>query len=261
MKGINCPICGAELAVLDNKVCCTNSKCGFSFSRTINANDLLCENHIARIVNDGQLVLDDYPENSHGCNNPIRFYRSGKTVVRERKYTFLEGSCPICGAAMMVTSKGYACYNSVIGSSCSFKIPGILSHRKLSIHETEDFLASRDSILDGFSNEDGKVFSGVLRLNKEKNCVFVDTVVSSCPLCGGKVHVGKSFYACENYRNAQRCHFKVFREIAHHAVTVDELRQLCANGFTNEKISFFKEDGTTFRSKLSLSPIGNASFS
>lgn len=257
MKDLKCPVCGADIAICENKVNCTNEKCGFSFNRKLGASTPLGMEQIAKLINEGQ--LNDIPQTYHGCSNPIRIYRSGRSVIMEHKYVFLESSCPICGGAVMVTSKGFACYNAVVGSTCSFRIPGILSHRKLSIPEIEDFLDGNLSILDGFSNEDGKVFSGILRYNKYKGCVFVDSVVSSCPLCGGRVHVGKSFFACENYKNAN-CHFKVFREIAHHSVTIEELSQLCSDGFTREKISFFKEDGTTFRSKLALSPIGNAIF-
>ena len=254
-----CPICGCNMSSSKKKVACNNKECGFSIYRAIGTDFKLDDANIERILANGH--SDWIPFNANGKENFIRFFISGNKLMREFKFMFINGTCPVCGGPIMITSKGFTCANSIKDKGCRFHIPGILSHRKITANEAEDFLTGKTCVLDGFSNSNERSFSGILRFNKEKGVVYVDSVVASCPICGGKVHVGPSFYACENFKNKViKCPFKVYREISHHSVTVEELQEICNNGATNEKIMFFKEDGNIFKSKLALAENGNTIF-
>ena len=256
---MNCPFCGSNMSRSNKKVACTNKKCGFTIYRAFGTDFKLDDQCIDKIIADGN--SDWIYFNANGKENFIRFFISGMKLMREFKYMYINGACPICGGAIMVTSKGFACANSIIGKSCNFHIPGFLSHRKITSNEAEDFLTGKTSVLDGFSNSNERAFSGILRFNEEKKIVYVDSVVASCPICGGKVHVGPTFYACENFKNKTlKCPFKIYRSICHHSVTVNELREICENGSTKDKIMFFKEDGNIFKTRLALSENGTTIF-
>ena len=256
---MNCPICGSNMLPSKKKFACSNKECGFTVYRSMGMDIKLDDNTIEILISKGN--TEWIPYNANGKENFIRFFINGNKVAKEFKFTFLNGKCPVCGGAVMVNSKGYACANRINKNGCDFQIPGILSHRKITASEAEDFLKGKNIVLDGFLNGNDKSFSGILQFNEEKGVVFVDPVVGKCPLCGGKIYVGSSFYACENFKNEQhKCSFKVFREISHHSVTVEELRQICENGATNGKLVFFKEDGNTFRAKLALAENGKTIF-
>lgn len=255
MERYKCPICGEPLTITAKKAACSNKACGFSFHTTVAPSLSLSREDVLSLLTKGQ--TEWIPFDEHGCNNPVRLFRSGFTVFKEHRFKFINGTCPVCGGAMMVTSKGYACYNATVGKKCTFRISGIMSHRKISIQEAEGFLLGKNAVIDGFTNDKGKIFSGILKMNNDKGMPYVDSVVATCPFCGGRVHAGQSFYACENFKNPDlKCTFKVYREISHHSVTVDELRQLCSQGQTDDKITFFKADGTIFRSRLAIDTNG-----
>lgn len=261
MNNFTCPRCGKKMTVSEKSVKCENDQCGFSLSRYVaNAPGVsVTKQQLQELLLKGQ--TDWIPFSEHGCSNPMRLFLCGGDIMREFKYRFLNGKCPVCGGAVMVTSKGYACYHNVTDKSCSFRIAGILSHRKISIPEAEDFINGRQEVLDGFTSDKGILFSGILKRNDINGIPYVDSVVEKCPMCGGKVHAGPSFYACENFRNpTYRCTFKVYREISHHAVSVRELKEICHDGQTQKKVLFFKEDGTSFRSRLGLAENGQTIF-
>ena len=138
----------------------------------------------------------------------------------EIKSHYLQGRCPVCGGRIVKTGKGYACENSIPQDPlCGFHVPGILANRKITDSEMEDFLAGNAQVLDGFSNNEGKVFSSVLTL-AEDGKVVLDSRIAVCPVCGGDILVSPQAFNCSNYSNPQvKCKFMAWRNIAGHVIT------------------------------------------
>ena len=176
----------------------------------------------------------------------------GKVEV-ELESHFLNGRCPLCGGRIKKTSKGFACEHHLEhGGNCSFYISGILCNRKITDEEVEDFLAGNRQVLDCFSSNDGKIFSSTLALN-ERGSVSLESRITTCPVCGGAVHVGPRAYNCINYSNNEHhCGFSIWRNISGHAVTPEEARQICEEGQTQEVLELYKEDGTVYYKRLGL---------
>jgi hypothetical protein len=151
------------------------------------------------------------------------------------------------------TSKGYACENHLKEvPTCDFYLGGLLCNRKITEEEAETFLAGHQTVLDGFSSNDGKVFSSMLVLNSEGN-VSVDSRLTRCPACGEWLHVGPKAYNCKNYSShSHHCDFSIWRNISGHVVTPEEARQICEEGQTREALQMFKDDGTVFYKRLVL---------
>jgi hypothetical protein len=165
----------------------------------------------------------------------------------------MEGRCPICGGRVKKTSKGYACENHVgPNPTCDFYMMGIICNRKITDEEVERFLSGERLTLDGFSTNDGHMFSSTLQLN-EKGSVSLESKITKCPVCGGEIHVGMKAYNCSNYKDKDHpCNFSIWRNISGHEVTVEEARQICEDGQTKEVLELFKEDGTIYYKRLGL---------
>lgn len=256
---IVCPVCKKGHVIEGaRKFCCTNPSCRFTIYRKVGCIPIDQET-VIQLSEKGESTWINHRD-ADGNRNSSRLFLRGRTLLHESRYEYVKGRCPVCGGGIVITSKGYSCINHLEGH-CPFHLPGIMANRKVTASEVEDFLRGGNAVLNGFCNEKGVIFSGILRLNGTKNVVYVETIIGKCPLCGGNVRVGPSFYACDNFANNQvKCTFKVYRDIAHHAVTHDEMAEIIANGCTSEKMKFYREDGSAFRSRLGLDANGRAIF-
>ena len=136
---------------------------------------------------------------------------------------------------------------------CGFHVPGILANRKITDSEMEDFLAGSAQVLDGFSNNEGKVFSSVLTL-AEDGKVVLDSRIAVCPVCGGDILVSPQAFNCSNYSNPQvKCKFMAWRNIAGHVITKQEMVEICEEGQTREPLELYKNNGAIFYKRLGLS--------
>ncbi len=182
-------------------------------------------------------------------------------VIRDNKVDLdiqshsLNGKCPVCGGNVLKTSKGFACENSIKGEkTCDFHVTGIIYGRKISDKEIEDLLAGHAQILDGFTTLDGRVFSSVLTIN-EDGTVGLEPKITTCPVCGGNILVSPIAFNCSNYKNPDvKCQFSLWRNIAGHEVTNEEMRQICEEGQTREPVELYKSNGAVFYKRLCLSP-------
>lgn len=136
---------------------------------------------------------------------------------------------------------------------CGFHVPGILANRKITDSEMEDFLAGNAQVLDGFSNNEGKIFSSVLTL-AEDGKVVMDSRIAVCPVCGGDILVSPQAFNCSNYSNPQvKCKFMAWRNIAGHVITKQEMVEICEEGQTREPLELYKNNGAIFYKRLGLS--------
>lgn len=144
---------------------------------------------------------------------------------------YLRHSCPCCGSKIYVTNKGYHC------SKCDFYIKGYICNRHISLEEAEAIVNHDSSILDGFSTDDGKIFSSIPVI--KGNTVVLDNTVFKCNSSKGmgRVIVGRRFFVCEHFFQCNvKCPFnksnkyRVRRSIDGKMLTVNNIRNLCTTG-------------------------------
>lgn len=142
---------------------------------------------------------------------------------------FLKHTCPCCGSKVYVTNKGYHC------SNCNFFVKGYICNRHISIDDAEAILNGEHIILDGFSTDNGKIFSSIPVVHD--NTVVLDNTVFRCDTSYGigRVIVGRRFFKCErSFVCNQECpftknsHFR--RSIDGHMITVKDIVDLLTSG-------------------------------
>lgn len=251
-----CPVCGGDVMESPLGFCCNGTtkegrRCQFVIHHKMHGVEMT-EEICSKLLSEGRT---DIMEMKNKCGQPFqaRFAIEHGKVVLELESHFLTGRCPICGGRVKKTSKGYACENHVgHNPTCTFYILGFICNRKITDEEVEDFLAGKALTLDGFSSNDGHMFSSTLHLN-EQGSVSLESKVTKCPVCGGDIHVGRKAYNCSNYRDpVNPCHFNIWRNISGHVVTPEEARQICEKGQTDNVLELFKDDGTVYYKRLGL---------
>ena len=168
------------------------------------------------------------------------------------------GRCPICGGDVVKTMKGYRCVNNLGDTpTCALNIYGIIANRRMSDDEVALLLQNGEIMLDGFANKEWKSFPAVLKIN-DRGEIDLSISVATCPKCGGEILIGQKAFNCSNYKTeGAPCDFLVWRNIGGHPVSLDEIRQLCANGCTASAVELYREDGTISHRQLVLSPDKN----
>lgn len=144
---------------------------------------------------------------------------------------FLKNLCPCCGGSVYVTNRGYHC------SMCDFHIPGYICNRHISQSEADDIIGGERIILDGFSKDNGAIFSSIPVISG--NTVMLDNTVYRCNREQNeekaRVIVGRRFFKCErNSTCHSHCPFarknNFRRTIDGHMVTVDDINTLIKQG-------------------------------
>lgn len=165
------------------------------------------------------------------------------------------GRCPVCGGNVVKTCKGYRCENNTGETpKCGVFINGVIGNRKMTDEEIATLLEKHEIMLDGFATKEWKTFPTVLVLNADGS-VDMQSIIGKCPKCGGDIRVGSKAFNCSNYSHPSApCNFVIWRNIGGHLITLDEARQICADGITTEPVEMFREDGVRFEKKLGVSP-------
>lgn len=169
--------------------------------------------------------------------------------------TKIIGRCPVCGGNVVKTCKGYRCENNTgEDGKCGLFINGVIGNRKMADAEVAELLEKRSILLDGFATKEWKTFPTVLVMSADGS-ITMESVVARCPRCGGEIRVGAKAFNCSNYRQeGSPCDFVIWRNIAGHLMTLDEVREICADGVTSHEVEMFGENGSVYRRKLGLSP-------
>lgn len=173
-------------------------------------------------------------------------------VVAEAKY--LEHRCPHCGGRIRITGKGYYCENCFgKNPSCMFHCNGILSHRFIQPHEIEAHLDGHPVIIDGCHNSQGRIFSAVLMENDLMG-FSLTSIVGKCPVCGDDLLVSPvAFNCCNHEQVGDPYHVSFWRRIKGHEITLDELREILADGHTANEVELIDEYGSLSKAVLRLS--------
>lgn len=171
--------------------------------------------------------------------------------------TIIDGRCPVCGGNVMVTAMGYKCTNP----NCHFFIKGVMADRRIRRQEAEDFLLGRNIPIDGFYCFDSKTsFPAYLRYDPAKG-TYLDAYVGKCPVCGGAVRIGKKAFNCSNYNSQDNpCHFFIYRNIAGHEMSYNEVREILSQGCTGNALQFYDNQGKCYLRKVAFNPKKNISF-
>ena len=251
-----CPVCGGNVMETALGYCCDGTtkegrRCQFVIHRQIHGVEITRE-ICSQLLTSGRT---DVMEMKNKCGQPFqaRFVIKDGRIELEMGSHYMKGRCPICGGRVKKTSKGYACEHHVgKNPTCDFYMMGIICNRKITDEEVESFLLGETLTLDGFSSNDGHLFSSTLRLN-DLGSVSLESKITKCPVCGGDIHVGPKAYNCSNYKDKDHpCHFNIWRNISGHVVTAIEVRQICEKGQTKDVLELFKDDGTVYYKRLGL---------
>lgn len=251
-----CPVCGKPVVETTSGFLCTGmdengKRCSFAVKRNVHGAVITPEICKQLLANGRTSAIEMVNKNGQPFLADLTVLNG--QVVLELESHFLLGRCPKCGGRVKKTCKGYACEHHVDeGSECGFNLSGFICNRKITEEEAEEFLAGHRVVLDGFSSNDGKVFSSTLVLNDDGS-VSLESRITTCPVCGAPVHVGTKAYNCRNYSNrSHHCGFSIWRNISGHSVTPEEARQICEEGQTREPLEMFKDDGTVYYKRLAL---------
>lgn len=173
-------------------------------------------------------------------------------VVAEAKY--LEHRCPHCGGRIRITGKGYYCENCFgKNPSCMFHCNGILSHRFIQPHEIEAHLDGHPVILDGCHNSQGRIFSAILMENDLMG-FSLTSIIGKCPVCGDDLLVSPvAFNCCNHEQVGDPYHVSFWRRIKGHEITLDELKEILADGRTSNEVELMDEYGSLSKAVLRLS--------
>ena len=258
-----CPVCGLGHIIeasggffCDNQRLPGGGKCGFIIQKRMHGVDVDAS-LATQLITEGK-TDEIQMVNFNGQPFLAHFViDKGKVGVRMR-YHALNGRCPVCGGRVLKTSKGYACEYSLNKEHlCHFHVTGVIHGRKISDSEMEQLLNGTADVLDGFTTIDGKVFSSVLCV-RDSGEVGLDPVITTCPSCGGNILVSPLAYNCSNYKTPDiLCNFFLWRNIAGHQVTVEEMRQICEEGRTREPLELFRSNGAVFFQHLALNSTRN----
>lgn len=184
--------------------------------------------------------------------------RENQRVKVLSDYSYLSVPCPNCGGKVRSTKKGYGCVNFFRDwrDHCNLWVQSEYCGRSISLHEVEMLLTrGYTEVLDGFT-ANGRTFSSCLVIGPDGTPVL-NGDICRCPKCGGRVWAGIKGYNCSNFRNpAVRCDFVIWRRLAGHVMTVDEVRQLCTAGHTH-MLTFYTKEGIAYDKRLVIDANGD----
>ncbi|MCQ2064198.1 MAG: topoisomerase C-terminal repeat-containing protein, partial [Fibrobacter sp.] len=204
--------------------------------------------------------------------------------------------CPKCKEPLEIAPWGYVCKNA----ECGLKFGHTIAGRMLSHEEMRGLLANRETpTLDGFKSKKGTTFAAKLKMDDEWNIGFEfvsdgkfhgAATEYKCPLCGSPLEENKNTLFCTGAKTQrdpgseagmtskdvagmtskdgavdtavvnEECKFTLFKTVAGHTLTADEIRELFTNGATPLIQDFKSKKGTDFAATLKFSPEGRAVF-
>ena len=178
-------------------------------------------------------------------------------------------NCPKCSQPMEIAPWGYVCKNE----ECGFKMGHTIAGRMLSHSEMKELLANgKIGPISGFKSKKGTEFAAKLTLDKDFNINFEfesdgkfhgQKTEYKCPLCGETLEENKNAIFCTGDPRPPKqspgqapagmtkaCNFTLFKTIAGHALTADEIKDLFTSGHTQPIQGFKSKKGTEFTASL-----------
>ena len=170
-------------------------------------------------------------------------------------------SCPLCGKAVLLTTKVVRCSDE----DCGWKIWRSCYGKALSEREIRSLLGQGETReLTGLVGKNGKPFAAKLSLDGEGKVAlrFVDHARDEdgnallCPSCGKPVRVFSNRVLCPD----EKCGWKMWRLIAGKPVTDRMLPVLLKGGTTELLRGFVSKSGKRFDASLRLGPAQELEF-
>ena len=163
------------------------------------------------------------------------------------------GKCPICGADVVKTLKGWACADSLLSEpKCQFFLFSTVGNRKLSDSEASILLSEKRILLDGFATREGKCFSSILSFNQDGS-VNMSSQIGNCPKCGGILYTGPKSVSCGNFKRQENpCNFTIWRNIGGHDLLLSQIEEIIHNGATSEAVTMYDSRGCKSDHRIGL---------
>ncbi|MBE7129234.1 type IA DNA topoisomerase [Bacillus mycoides] len=168
------------------------------------------------------------------------------------------GQCPKCQKGQILNRKTFfGCSDHQNG--CNFMLPAKIKGKKLSDSQIKKLLNSNvTDFINGFNGEKGE-FTAAIRLKQDLSICFEfpttdDRTVGKCPLCQGRVVIGKTNYLCEQYKKS--CDFIVSGMILEKRITVSQIKKLLEKNMTDTIQGFVsRKTGKPFGAKLTYDSV------
>lgn len=214
----------------------------------VTIDDKIAEDILTKGSSERMLLTDNHGQSSYG-----RFTFDGHKVIPVYEKHYLDERCPQCSGKVIITANAYCCENYLRNPrKCNFHALKKVGHRLISKDEMEDCLRHNREILDGFSTDEGKLYSGILELNRY-GMTSVDSRVFRCPRCGGRLLVHQNTFNCENYNDpVHPCKTRIYRDNYGHRMTLKELIELLTFGKTVEPLELKRNNGRIYPAYLTF---------
>ena len=168
------------------------------------------------------------------------------------------GKCPLCGADVVGSSRGYGC--SRYKEGCKFTIWKHICKRPISIMHAKAIIENgQTERIYGFLTKSNSRFSAILKLDGDK-VVFENTefenqaqestnalgeVVGKCPICNGSVITTRFGYGCDNFKE-KGCKFAISGSICSKEIEKEDVSELLEKGQTKKLSGFVSKAGKSF---------------
>ena len=160
--------------------------------------------------------------------------------------------CPLCGGKILATKSRFYCSGNGTGKSCS-----VLGYRNIcgAYIENEDIkelLENKE--IEKTCKKDEREWKQKMKYDfKESRITFVQPERKSagykCPCCKkSDLYEGEKMYRCMD----SKCGFTIWKTVAGHVLTDEELTDISNDGITKEIDDFKSKKGTNFTAKLKL---------
>ncbi|MED5052583.1 DNA topoisomerase [Anoxybacillus rupiensis] len=163
------------------------------------------------------------------------------------------GTCPKCKKGH-ITNRGTFFGCSEFKNDCKFMIPAKIKGKSIPESQIKKLLQyGQTDFITGFVGETGP-FQAALYFNEQgdlklKFPTVDDRTLGKCPLCRGRVLVGKSYYLCEHYKKT--CDFLIPGVIAGKTISTNQIIKLLEKNITDEIKGFKSQKGNSFNARLS----------
>ena len=164
------------------------------------------------------------------------------------------GQCPKCGKNVIIGNSYYLC--SGYKKTCDFIIGESHYGAEVTKEDVKTILSGNVSGVKTFTRKDGGTYNGLLKIVNTKLAVLINdsgkkiNSKSKCPICGGDICEGTSFFLCSN-KNITGCTWAIKKTICGTKITVKDIETLVAGEETEFK-SFVWKSGKPGTAALAL---------
>lgn len=236
--------------------CTCYPECSVTFPKVVKEKTI-SGSQIEKLIKKGETdLIKGFSDSDGNSFEAVIFMENGQ--LKFKKYNY--GKCPICKKGD-ISKRQSANGNDFYGCSqykegCTFSVPSIIKGKKLPEGQIKKLLQQRTTdFIQGFIGKEDKEFTARIAINQEGKLQMVfptieDKTIGKCPLCKGRVLIGKSYYLCENYKKS--CEFLLYPVIAKKEIPPSQIQKLLEKNITDLIKGFHKNDGSgKFDAKLS----------